>query len=181
MQKPKKIWEKIVFDSPFRKVIQKDFIVKDWTTHNYMVTSQWDSKRAWTMALTITNKWEIIYWKEFRYWTEEFIAQFPVWILEEDLSEVENIKKELKEEVWYDSDNIEYIWDTTVWNYDDTIIKHYIARDCYSIWWNTPEVWEYIEVCKTSIEDFEEMIRSWKVKCPLTLSCWSLAKSKKLI
>ena len=95
MNKPKKIWEKIIFDSPYRKIIQKDFIVKDWTTHNYMVTSHWDQQKAWTMVLPLTKLWEIIYGREFRYWTEEFIINFPVWMLEYKLSEVENIKKEL--------------------------------------------------------------------------------------
>lgn len=179
MQKPIKISEKNVFDSRFRKIISKSFSIKNNQIHDYFITTQWDKHKAWTMVFALTRSWEIIYTKEFRYWVEEWIINFPVWVWEDDLTAEENIKKELLEETGYTYDwKLKNLWDTIVWNYDDTKILHFLARDCYETSNPKPEDWEYIEVHKTSIENFEKMIISWKVKCPLTISCFYLWKSK---
>lgn len=175
--KPKKIKEEIVYESPYRKIIKKDYLVKNNKTKSYIIASHWDKKRTWTMVLPITKSWDIIYISEFRYWREEYTLSFPAWILEENLWEVENVKKELIEETWYKTKDIEFIWETIVEYYNDTTMKYFIARDCKS-WKQDLENWEYIEVKKTTKKEFEKLIKKWKIKCPMTISCWFFAKDK---
>ena len=75
---------------------------------------------------------------------------FPVWILEPNLTKIENIKKELSEETWYKSNEIEHIWETIVWNYDNTKIVLYKANNC-ELWKQELEDWEVIEVFTCSL------------------------------
>lgn len=176
MELPKKISEEVVYNNKYRKVIKKKFQIKNWNIHDFMIT--WQSwTKIWTMVMPITKDWTIIYEKEYRYWTEEIIYNFPIWVLEEHLEEVENVKKELQEETWYNSNEIEYLWKTIAWNYDDWTIKYYIARNCEA-WTQDLEDSEYIEVIEESIEEFEKSVKSWKINCPLTLSCWALWKDR---
>jgi ADP-ribose pyrophosphatase len=179
MEIPKKISEEILYNTPYRNLICKEFIWRDWKTNKIYTTEQiWTN--FWTMVLPITSDNKIIVCREFRYWVEDYIYNFPVWILEKELTEVENIKKELKEESWYTSEEINYIWQTMVWNYDSSIIKHYIAQNC-TTWEQELENGEYISVEIYSKEKFEKIISDWEIICPLTLSCYSLAKFKWLI
>lgn len=176
MEIPKKIIENIEYDNEYRKVVIKKFQIKNWKNHDLIITWQkWINIS--TMVIPITEDWKIIYEKEFRYWIEDFVYNFPVWSLEENLWEIENVKKELKEETWYSSNEIEYLWETIVWYYDDWIVKYYIARNCKK-WKQNLEDGEYIEIIEESIEDFKKTIKSWKINCPLTLSCWLLWKDK---
>ena len=142
----------------------------------YVDTIPW-GKKTWTMVLALDKKWDIIYIKEFRYWVEDYITWFPIWILEENLSEEENIKKELKEETWYETSKIEYLWETIWANFDNTLIKYYLAKDCKK--WKQELEWsEYIEVFTTTKKKFKKMIKDWKIKCPLAISCFNLWKNK---
>lgn len=177
--KPEKINEEIIFSSKYRSILWKRFKLKDWEVHKYIITSQPENKFA-TMVLAFTKGNKIILCREFRYWVEDFIYTFPIWMLEKNLSEIENVKKELKEESWYFTNEIQYLWETIAANYDDTLIKYYFAKNCIE-WIQDLEIWEYIEVFNFSLEDFENMIRDWKILCPLTLSCFTLAKTKWLI
>lgn len=175
-EKPEKIWEEIVFDNKYKKIIKKDYKIRNWEIHNFFVTTQYWTKIA-TMIFPLTKKWEIVYNKEFRYWVEDFIIWFPIWILEENLSTEENVKKELKEETWYKTSKIEYLWETIWWNFNDLIIKYYLAKDCES-WEKSLEDSEYIETFIASKKEFKKMIETWEIKCPLSLACWSLGKNK---
>jgi hypothetical protein len=163
--KPKKISEELLFSSPYRNLVWKNFQIKNWEIHKYVVIEQIPTKFS-TMVLPITKEKEIILCREFKYWIEKFVYLFPVWILEKDLTEIENVLKELKEESWYISDNITYLWETMIWNYDTTTIRYYIAKDCI-FWKQELEIWEYIKVSKIKIEDFEKMIAKWEILCPL--------------
>lgn len=179
MEKPIKISEEILYETPYRNLIWKNFKIKNWEVHQFVVIDQIETKYG-TMVLPITKNGEIIICKEFRYWIERSIYNFPIWILEKNLTEIENIKKELKEESWYISDDISYLWETMVWNYDTTIIKHYIAKNCM-YWEQELENWEYIKTEKISIKKFEKMIKNWEILCPLTISCYTIAKFNWLI
>lgn len=175
MQLPEKLSEKVLFDNGYRRLLEKKFEIKNSVIHDYQTTSISGINIA-TMIIPITSDWQIIYNKEFKYWPEKLMISFPVGVLDEGISRIENAKKELKEESWYETKNIEYIWETIAANYDDTIISYFLARNCVFIWQDL-ELWEYIETYKTSVENFEKMILSWEVKCPLTISCFFLARS----
>jgi ADP-ribose pyrophosphatase len=180
MKIPKKISEQIVADNWFRQTIEKKFEFVNWKKWNFLIASHYWKKEAVTV-LALTELWEILYLKEFRYWPEEFLINFPMGAVEKNDSELKTVDKELKEETWYISNNVEYIWETIVANYEKSIQKMYIAKNCTNIWKQNLEIWENIEVFKTSIEEFEKMILDWKVRCPITISCFYIAKNKGLI
>ena len=94
---------------------------------------------------------------------------------EPDISPENNAIKELKEEVWCVSNNISYLWETIAWNFDTTIVNYFFADKCY-LWENNLEDWEYIEIQKCSLAEFEQKIISWEINCPLTISCYTKAK-----
>ncbi len=179
MENPKKISEKIVLNNWFRKIISKNFEDKNWKKSNFLITSHsWITKSVVILVLTENN--EILYIKNFVYWIEEEIISFPMWWIEKKDSKIKTVKKELKEETWYNSDEIIFLFEGIVSYYEDTKIFHYIAKNC-KIWKQNLESTEFIEVKKTSIKNFEKMILDWKVKCPLTISCFYFAKGKGLI
>lgn len=170
-----KIKEKIICNNWFRKVISKDFIDDNWDKSNFLISGHVWPIEAVTIVPILKNG-NILYIKEFRYWVEDYIIQFPMWAVDEWKTERETVLNELQEEVWYSSNNIKYIWETIVWNYDFNISKCYLVKECTKIWKQQLWIWENIELFETSIEEFENMILSWKVKCPLSISWFYFTK-----
>lgn len=177
--KPEKISEEILISNNYKKIIWKNFKLKDWSFANFYIYSHKNVKVA-TMVLPLTKNNKLVLCNEFRYWVEKYIYDFPVWALENNISEIENVLKELKEESWYISDNLEYIWESIVSAYEDTYVKYYIAKNCEP-WNQNLENWEYIDVFEFTINEFENMIFNWEILSPLTLSCFTLARIKWLI
>lgn len=62
-----------------------------------------------TFVLPVTEYGTMIYLQEFRYGPEKVIINFPVGMLEDNISPIENVKRELYEETGYMSDNIEFL------------------------------------------------------------------------
>ena len=178
MKKPKKIYEKIVAQNPYLKVSEKKFEDENGKISSFLITWHNKEKTIWTFVLPITQNWEILYLKEYRYWPEDFVINFPVWMLDDWVDEIENCKKELKEETWYFSDEIEFLWESIIENYFEGKIRYYIAKNCKKIANQDLEVWENICVFKTSISEFEKMILDWKVLSSKTVYCFFLAKLK---
>ncbi len=174
MNKPKKISEKVIFENPWRKVLLKEVKNKLWVSSIYPSTTHSWEKFA-TMIIPITKNKEIVYCKEWRIWIEDFVYNFPFGIKEKGISFEDNAKKEMKEETWCVSNNIFYLWESIFANYDDTIVKYFVALDC-EIWENNLGDFEFLEVMKSNKELFEENIKSWLINCPVTISCYTLAK-----
>lgn len=181
MQIPKKISERELVKNWYVKILEEIYLTKDWKEHNIFVSSADKEKSIWVFILPITENWEIIYLKEFRYWPEKVIINFPGWVLEDWVDEIENCKNELIEETWYYSDDIKYLSTTILEPYIKWEMKYYIAKNCKKLKKQELDYWEYIEFHKTSIENFEKMIISWEVECSRTAYCFLLAKAKKLI
>ncbi len=172
----KKLSQITLIDNWYRKIISKDFDIWNWIIYSFLVSkhSNW---LEWTIIFPITKDKKVIYIKEFRVGIENYIYSFPMWALEQGLSYEENAKKELKEETWYFWWEIYEIWNTIVANYDETKIKYFFA-DNLEFDSQETETWEDIEVFTCSIEKFEEKIKSWVINCPLTITCFTLAKIK---
>ena len=179
MEIPKKIEEKIIYSNPWRRVLVKKIQWKAWIIQDFPIISHVWEKFA-TMVFPVTKKWEVIFNKEWRPWIEDHVYNFPIWMKEKELTFQENAEKELQEEVWCVSNNIVFLWESLVANFDDTIVKYFLALEC-DHWENNLEDWEHIEVQKCDLKEFQENIISWKINCPLTLACYTLAKSKNLI
>ena len=86
----------------------------------------------------------------------------------------------MKEETWYFSEEIEFLWESIIENYFEWKVLYYIAKNCKKISNQDLEIWENIWVFKTSISEFEKMISDWKVLSSKTGYCFLLAKLKKI-
>ena len=180
MKKPKKIYEKVVAQNPYLKVSEKRYEDENGNISSFLITWHNREKTIWTFVLPITQDWEILYLKEYRYWPEDFVINFPVWMLDDWVDEIENCKRELKEETWYFSEEIEFLWESIIENYFEGKIRYYIAKNCKKISNQNLEIWENIWVFKTSISEFEKMISDWKVLSSKTAYCFFLAKLKNM-
>jgi len=178
MKIPEKIFEKIIVSNPYLKVSQKDYIDEKWNKSSFLIT--WHNKKEsiWTMILPITSDWQILYLKEYRYWPEKFVINFPVWMLDDGISEIENCKKELLEETWYISDEIEFLTESIIENYFEWTLRYFVAKNCKKLKSQELEAWENIEIFSSSLEDFQKLILDWKVLSSKTAFCFFLAKAK---
>jgi len=179
MNIPQKIAERLILDNPYREILEKDFVEKDWNTYTYLTIKAKGTKEA-TMTLPLTMDWNIILQKEYRVGTEEIIYQFSVGILEPELTEEENCQKELKEETWYNSSDFTKLWKTILEYYYDAHINYYIAENCTEGVQDL-EIWENIETLVVSKKKFITMIQDGTINCPLTLACYTLAQTKWLL
>lgn len=175
---PIKIMEKEALSNKYVKVIQKDFLDSNFNKSSFLVYWHNKKKTVWTFILPITTDNKIIYIKEYRAWPEKYIISFPVWALEDNLSEIENCKKELLEETWYISNNFKYLWESIIESNFEWKAVYYIAKDCKYIKNQNLDIWENIKVYKTSINNFKKMILNWKVNFTKTVYCFFLAESK---
>lgn len=175
MQHPKKISEKELLNNGYRRILEKNFEVKDGSIHHYLTVSHAGAPTA-TLVLPFTENNEVIYITEYRVWPEIELIDFPIGVLDTGKTPIENAQKELEEESGYASNDIQYLGKSIGSVYDDTIVQYYIAKNCRPVKQNL-EVGEYIEVHTCSIEAFEAMIKQEQVLAPLALSAWTFAKA----
>lgn len=178
MKIPKKINEKCVSQNNYLKVKEKIYEDENGIKSSFLITSHNKSKTIWTYILPITQDKEIIYLKEFRYGPEEIVINFPVWMLDDWISEIENCKKELFEETWFISDRFEYLWESIIENYFEWRMKYYVALDCKRVSEQQLGEAEKIEVYISSVTEFEKMITENKVLSSKTCYSFFLAKCK---
>lgn len=181
MNIPKKISEKEIISNPYLKVSEKKYLDDFWNKSSFLITWHNKKKTIWTFILPINSDNKIIYLKEYRYWPEKYVINFPVWILEDNISEVDNCKRELKEETWYISEKIEFLWESIIENYFEWKIVYYIAYNCKKISEAKLEKWENLKVYTSTINEFEKMILDWKVLSSKTAFCFLLAQKKGLL
>ena len=83
------------------------------------------------------------------------------------VDEIENCKRELKEETWYFSEEIEFLWESIIENYFEWKVLYYIAKNCKKITnQNLDEWWEIINIKEMEWNEFLNFIASndFKVK-----------------
>ena len=176
---PKKTGERIIASNPYRDVLEKDFIEKDGSSNTYMTTWVKGTKEG-TMILPVTTDNKIVIIKEYRVGIEWIVNGFPVGILEKNISAIENAEKELSEETWYRSHNIAEIGSSIIEAYQDGNVRYFIATDC-TLWESDLEVGENIEVYTATPEEFKKLVIDGTINCPLSLACYTLAKTKWLL
>ena len=99
-------------------------------------------------------------------------------MLDDGISEIENCKKELLEETWYISDEIELLTESIIENYFEWTLRYFVAKNCKKLKSQELEAWENIEIFSSSLEDFQKLILDWKVLSSKTAFCFFLAKAK---
>ena len=181
MKIPQKISEKLIISNPYLKVSEKIFSDENGVMSSFLITGHNKSETNATMVLPLTSNNTIVYLREYRYGPERFVINFPVGMLEDGVSLVENCKNELLEETGYDSDEIEFLGESIIENYFEWKISYCIAKNCKKIWIQSLEGGENIVVFEASIEDFETMILNGEVQSRKTAYCFFPARWKKVL
>ena len=83
MYTPQKFYEEILVSNPYLKVSEKKYFDEHWKESSFLITWHNRNKTVWTCVLPITKDKRIIYLKEFRYWPEDWIINFPIWMLDD--------------------------------------------------------------------------------------------------
>ncbi|ATU05682.1 hypothetical protein BKN14_04575 [Candidatus Gracilibacteria bacterium HOT-871] len=178
MKIPEKIFEKIIVSNPYLKVSQKDYIDEKGNKSSFLITGHNKKESIGTMILPITSDGQILYLKEYRYGPEKFVINFPVGMLDDGISEIENCKKELLEETGYISDEIELLTESIIENYFEGTLRYFVAKNCKKLKSQELEAGENIEIFSSSLEDFQKLILDGKVLSSKTAFCFFLAKAK---
>lgn len=121
-------------------------------------------------VLPVSEDWKIILIKQFRIPQKDFILETPAWLCDKAWeSKVEAIKRELREETWYDSDDLVYAYTaaSSAWLTSEKI-DCYIALNCKKITeileLDGSECIEVIEVPEEQIDEYlATEIASWTI------------------
>ena len=178
MYTPQKFYEEILVSNPYLKVSEKKYFDEHWKESSFLITWHNRNKTVWTCVLPITKDKRIIYLKEFRYWPEDWIINFPIWMLDDWVDEISNWKRELEEETWFYSDDLDFLCVCFFCFFFEWKILYYVAKNCEKIWEQNLESWENIQVYTATFAEFEKMILDWEVKSSETAFCYFLAKTR---
>lgn len=97
-------------------------------------------------------------------------------MLDDNISHIENARKELREETGYDSREFIFLGESIIENNHEGRILYYLAKNCHNINEQSLEVTEHITVHTVSPEEFELMILRGEVLSSKTAFCFFLAQ-----
>ena len=116
--------------------------------------------------------------RQWRHGTSCVLQEFPGGVINMGEPFEEAAKRELEEETWFYSDDLDFLSETIIWNYFEWKILYYVAKNCEKIWEQNLESWENIQVYTATFAEFEKMILDWEVKSSETAFCYFLAKTR---
>jgi len=160
----KELEKKLIIDNWFWRIFQT-FFETSWRKWN-VLTMEWVSNQKAVFIFPLTKEKEVIYLNEYRFWPRKYMKMFPSWWIWKSKTTKEAAERELLEETWYKSEKIIYLWNYIhnwyiVWDID-----LYFWINCKKISNQQLEDIEEIEVLKSSLEDFEKMIKNNEIHCP---------------
>lgn len=160
------IWERTVFEWKHISVQEVDY-EKAWKAMKYekVVRNKVSSIVA---VLPVTETWEFVLIKQYRIPQEDYVLELPAGLWDVEWETREQIAaRELEEETWYRSDNLEelYTSPTSSWLTNERITC-FIAYNCKKVSetlsLDESEQIEVIEVKKEEINSFlSEQILHW--------------------
>ena len=136
----------------FRTIVHKQFAMNNGQTINADIIGNEGSSAAAVIALTSDNK--VIIAKQFRCGPEKIMYEMPGGIVDPGETPEIAAKRELQEEVGYESTNFEYLGAAYVNAWDNMFHHYFLARDAYSTGTANPEEFEEIEIEEISIAEF---------------------------
>lgn len=150
-----KAWRRIddgsnVHDVGHRTVVSKVFVMNDGNEMHADIGSIDGAKASIIIALTPDK--QVIIARQFRCGPELVMEELPGGMVDPGETPEQSARRELREEVGYDSDNMEYLGKAFINAWDNMVHYFYIARDCYKIHDGEPEEFEEIEVAMISID-----------------------------
>lgn len=154
----KVLWDEVVHKWDYL-ILQNRKFEQGGKIHKYeMVTRNNVDKIITCLPVTSDNK--IILTKEYRIPLKNYTIGIPAWLGDKPWEDGKDIvKRELKEETWYESDDIRYSFTTgTSEGMTDEKIDCYLALNCKKVSdtldLDESEVIEVIEVSISEIDDF---------------------------
>jgi ADP-ribose pyrophosphatase len=142
----------------FRTIVHKQFAMNNGQTINADIIGNEGSAAAAVIALTSDNK--VIIAKQFRCGPEKVMYEMPGGLVDPGETPETAAMRELREEVGYESKDIEYLGAAYVNAWDNIIHHYYLARDVYLIGASDPEEFEEIEIEEISIAEFIDNARN---------------------
>lgn len=142
----------------FRTITHKQFVMNNGKTIEADIIGTEGSSAAGVIALTSDNK--VVIAKQFRCGPEKIMYEMPGGAVDAGETPEVAAKRELREEVGYEADELEYLGSAYVNAWDNIIHHYYLARDAYSIGASSPEELEEIEIETISISDFIDNARN---------------------
>ncbi len=134
----------------FRIIIPKLFKMNNGKVMNAYISGHDSGEAAAVIALTPTN--EVIIARQFRCGPELIMDELPGGLVDPGETPERAARRELREEVGYDSDSLEFLGAVYADGWDNMKHHFYLARDCYEIGGTNPEEFEEIEIVKISID-----------------------------
>jgi ADP-ribose pyrophosphatase len=172
----KKLSEKIVYRNNHWTYKLDEFQIPDRSKGEYHYVHTNGS----TLIIPVLPSNKLLLVNQYRYLIDEEALEFPCGVLEDNLTPEENAKKELREETGFTAQNIikagEFIPYSGV---SDEISHVFIATDLEPSPL-PPDETEEFELVELTIDEFEELINSNKLKDGMTLAVWQLAKQNVL-
>lgn len=152
-------WQRIdegtdVTKAGFRTITHKKFRMNNGRVMSADIGGTPESSAAAVVALTKDN--QVIIARQFRCGPEKIMDEMPGGIVDAGESAEQAVLRELREEVGYDSDDVEFVGSAYVNGWDNTIHHYFIAYNCTKIESSNPEDDEEIEVDLITIDKFIE-------------------------
>ncbi len=168
----RKISEEILYGNNHWKYKLDKFEIPGKTTGEYHYVHTNGS----TLIIPFLSDGKILLVNQYRYLIDEEVLEFPCGVLEEGFSPEENARKELREETGYDASHFLFVGEFIPYSgVSDEISYVFLAKDLFpnSLPADDTEEFELLEI---TIDEFERMISSNKIKDGMTLAAWQLAK-----
>jgi ADP-ribose pyrophosphatase len=129
------------------------------------------------MVVPITRDGNILFLREFRFWPEAYVYNFPCGAVEHESIEI-TVRRELEEETWYTGGRLLPLGEYIVNGYIRERSFYFLLLDCEKTVDPSLQDIEDIEVFEKSIPEFEMMIERNEITCPYTTLAFYLAKAK---
>ncbi len=135
----------------YRTIVSKQFRMNDGTLMKADIGSGDNAQAAAVIALTPDNK--VIIARQFRCGPEHIMDELPGGMVDPGENPEQSVIREMREEVGYESTEVEFIGKVFINAWDNMQHYYYIARNCYQVHKGTPEQFEEIEIDLISIDD----------------------------
>ncbi len=170
----KRINKKLVIKNNYWSYFLDNFEIENEQNGEYHYVHTFGS----TMVIPVTSENKIILTNQFRYLHQKESLEFPCGSVEENLSFVENAKKELREETGFDAKELIFVGEFAPYSgVSDEMCYVYIGLDLF----HSPLPHDETEEINLSFHTFEEvnkLLDSNKIWDGMSFAAWLLAKEK---